>query len=66
MIANLSSDVADRDDLTFFLSVQGFRKYVTALRNANNFYFDPASVDNRGGILEMAYPFSPGVKVVGT
>lgn len=66
MIANLSSDVADREDLTFFMSVQGFRNYVTALRNANNFYFDPASVENRGGILEMAYPFTPGVKVVGT
>ena len=66
MLAALSSDVADREDLTFFMSVQGFRTYVTALRTANNFYFDPASVDNRGGILEMAYPFSPGVKVVGT
>ena len=66
MLANLSSDVADREDITFFLSVQGFRNYVTALRNANNFYFDPASIDNRGGIMEMAYPFSPGVKVVGT
>lgn len=66
MIAELSSDVADREDLTFFMSVQGFRNYVTALRNANNFYFDPASIENRGGILEMAYPFTPGVKVVGT
>ena len=66
MIANSPSDVADREDLTFFMSVQGFRNYVTALRNANNFYFDPASIENRGGILEMAYPFTPGVKVVGT
>ena len=66
MLAALSSDVADREDLTFFMSVQGFRTYVRELRLANNFYFDPASVDNRGGILEMAYPFSPGVKVVGT
>ncbi len=66
MLAALSSDVADRDDITFFMSVQGFRNYVTALRNANNFYFDPSSIENRGGIMEMAYPFSPGVKVVGT
>lgn len=66
MIANLSSDVVDREDLTFFMSVQGFRNYVTALRNANNYYFDPTSIENRGGILEMAYPFTPGVKVVGT
>ena len=66
MIANLSSDVADRDDITFFMSVAGFRNYVSALRSANNFYFDPSSITNRGGILEMAYPFQPGIKVVGT
>jgi len=65
MIANIPSDVADRDDLTFFMSVTNFRKYVTALRQANNFYFDPASISNRGGILEMAYPFQ-NAKVVGT
>jgi len=65
-IAGLSSDVADRDDLTFFMSVANFRNYVTALRSANNFYFDPSSITNRGGILEMAYPFQPGIKVVGT
>jgi len=66
MIAGLSSDVADRDDLTFFMSVANFRNYVSALRQANNFYFDPSSITNRGGILEMAYPFQPGIKVVGT
>jgi hypothetical protein len=65
-IAGLSSDVADRDDLTFFMSVANFRNYVSALRSANNFYFDPSSITNRGGILEMAYPFQPGIKVVGT
>ena len=66
MIAGLSSDVADRDDLTFFMSVANFRNYVSALRSANNFYFDPSSITNRGGIMEMAYPFQPGIKVVGT
>ena len=65
MITNLSSDVADRDDLTFFMSVSNFRKYVTALRTANNFYFDPMSITNRGSLLEMMYPFQ-NVKVVGT
>lgn len=65
-IAGLSSDVADRDDLTFFMSVANFRTYVAALRSANNFYFDPSSITNRGGLLEMAYPFQPGIKVVGT
>jgi len=65
MIATSSADVADRDDLTFFMSVTNFRNYVTALRTANNFYFDPSSITNRGGILEMMYPFQ-NVKVVGT
>jgi len=65
MITNLSSDVADRDDLTFFMSVSNFRKFVTAIRNANNFYFDPASITNRGNLLEMMYPFQ-NIKVVGT
>jgi hypothetical protein len=65
MIEALSSDVADREDLTFFMSVSNFRKYVTALRSANNFYFDPMSITNRGNTLEMMYPFQ-NVKVVGT
>jgi len=65
MIESLSADVADRDDLTFFMSVSNFRKYVTAIRSANNFYFDPASITNRGNLLEMMYPFQ-SIKVVGT
>jgi len=66
MIANLSTDVADRPDLTFFMGVDDFRKYIVALRTANNFYFDPSSIENRGGLLEMMYPFNPNIKVVGT
>jgi len=66
MIANLSADVANRDDLTFFMSVANFRNYVAGLRAANSFYFDPSSITNRGNVLEMAYPFQPGFKVVGT
>ena len=65
LIINLSDDVADRDDLTIWMSVASFRKYVTALRTLNNFYFDPGSVTNRTGVLQMAYPFQ-NVKVVGT
>ena len=65
LIENLNTDVADRDDLTVWMSVANFRKYVTGLRQANNFYFDPASVTNRSGLLSMAYPFQ-NVKVVGT
>ena len=66
MIATSSADVADREDLTFFMSVTAFRNYVAALRGANNFYFDPSSITNRGGLYEMAYPFQPNIKVVGT
>jgi hypothetical protein len=66
MIATSSADVADRDDLTFFMSVTNFRNYVAGLRLENNFYFDPSSITNRGGMYEMAYPFQPNIKVVGT
>jgi hypothetical protein len=66
MIATSSADVADREDLTFFMSVTNFRNYLTGLRLANNFYFDPSSVTNRGGLYEMQYPFQPNIKVVGT
>ena len=65
LIANLSTDVADRSDLTIWMGVSNFRKFVTALRSANNFYFDPGSITNRTGILTMEYPFQ-NVKVVGT
>lgn len=66
MIATSSADVANRDDLTFFMSISNFRNYITALRTANNFYFDPGAVTNRKNLYEMAYPFSPNIKVVGT
>jgi hypothetical protein len=66
MIASSPSDVADREDLTFFMSVTNFRNYVAGLRAANNFWFDPMSITNRGGILEMMYPFQSNIKVVGT
>ena len=65
MIENLSDDVADRDDLTIWMSVSNFRKFITALRGINNYYFDPSSISNRTGILQVAYPFQ-NVKVVGT
>jgi len=65
LIFGLDTDVADRDDLTVWMSVPNFRKYVTALRTLNNFYFDPSAVENRTGIFQMTYPFT-NVKVVGT
>lgn len=65
MLAALSSDVADRDDLTFFMSVSGFRQLISNIRSQNNFWFDPVSISNRGGILEIGMPFQ-NAKVVGT
>ena len=65
MLAALSDDVADRDDLTFFLSVSKFRSLISNIRTQNNFYFDPVSVQNRGGILEIGMPFQ-NAKIVGT
>ena len=65
MIDNLSDDVADRDDLTIWMSVANFRKFITALRGLNNYFFDPGAITNRTGVLQIAYPFQ-NVKVVGT
>ena len=66
MLAALPADVADRSDLTFFLSVGKFREFISSVRSANNFYFDPTSIENRGGLLEIGMPFQPNVKIVGT
>ena len=65
MLAALDSDVADRDDLTYFMSVSKFRSLISNIRTQNNFYFDPVSVSNRGGILEIGMPFQ-NAKIVGT
>lgn len=65
MIEALSSDVADRDDLTFFMSVSNFRKYITSLRTLNNFFFDPSAITNRGGVMDVMFPYQ-NMRVVGT
>ena len=65
MIAALPDAVADRDDLTFFMSVGKFRTFVANIRSANSYYFDPNSIANRGGVLDMVYPYQ-NVRVVGT
>jgi len=66
MLEALPTDVADREDLTFFMSVGKFRQFISSVRSANNFYFDPVSITNRGGLLEIGMPFQPNVKIVGT
>ena len=66
LIENIPADVADRDDWTIWISTANFRKYIVALRNANNYYFDMNAEDVRTGILQSVYPFAPGIKVAGT
>jgi hypothetical protein len=64
-LENLAVDVQDRDDLTVFMSISNFRKYIVGLRNANNYYYDPNTVENRGTLLSAMHPFA-NVRVVGT
>ena len=66
LIENLAADVQDREDLTVFMSITNFRKYITWLRTENNYHFDPASVENRTNLMAMKHPFTPNVTVVGT
>ena len=61
----LSVDVQDREDLTVFLSIANFRKYIVWLRKQNNFYYDPSSVENRGSLMSMKHPFA-NLTIVGT
>jgi hypothetical protein len=65
MIEQIPTDVADRDDLTVFMSVANFRKYVAGIRQANSYWFDPNAITNRGGLMDMVHPFT-NVRVVGT
>jgi hypothetical protein len=65
MIEALSQDVVNREDLTFFMSISNFKKFTTSLRTLNNFFFDPSSITNKKGLLEMLYPYQ-NIKVVGT
>lgn len=65
LIDAIPADVADRDDLTMFMSVSNFRKFVAGVRQANSYYFNPDSITNRGGVLDMVYPYQ-NVRVVGT
>lgn len=65
MIEAIPADVADRDDLTIFMSVSKFRSFVANVRSANSYYFNPDSIQNRGGVLDMVYPYQ-NVRVVGT
>jgi len=66
MIENLAADVQDREDLTVFMSITNFRKYITWLRNENNYHYDPSAVENRVNFMAMKHPFTPNVTIVGT
>jgi hypothetical protein len=62
----LNADVQDREDLTVFMSITNFRKYIVWLRNENNYHYDPAAVENRTNFMAMRHPFTPNVTIVGT
>jgi len=64
-LENLSVDVQDRDDLTVFMSIANFRKYIVGLRKANNYFYDPNTVENRGSLMSAKHPFA-NLTVVGT
>ncbi len=64
-LESLSVDVQDRDDLTAFMSIANFRKYIVSLRKANNYFFDMNSVENRGSLMSMKHPFA-NMTIVGT
>lgn len=65
-IAAIPSDIADREDLTIWLSVANFRQYIAALRKSNNYYDGSVDGDRAaGGTMMSQYPFA-NVKVVGT
>lgn len=64
-LENLAVDVQDRDDLTVFMSIANFRKYIVWLRTENNYHYDPAAVENRGSLLSMRHPFA-NLTIVGT
>jgi len=65
MLENLSADVQDRDDLTVFMSIANFRKYIVGLRTANNFFYDPAAIENRPNLMVAKHPYA-NVTIVGT
>jgi len=64
-LENLNVDVQDRDDLTVFMSIANFRKYIVWLRTENNYHYDPQAVENRGSLLSMMHPFA-NLRIVGT
>ena len=66
LIENIPAEVADRDDWSIWMSTANFRKLIVALREANNYYYDMNSPEQRTGILQLQYPFANGIKVVGT
>ena len=53
LIANLSEDVLDRDDLICFMSYANYRKYVTNLRTANYFFYSP---EDAGKAFQTIHP----------
>ena len=66
LLENLAADVQDREDLVAFMSITNFRKYLTWLRNENNFHLDMNAVAARGNYMSVQHPFTPNLTIVGT
>jgi hypothetical protein len=66
LLENLAADVQDREDLVAFMSITNFRKYLTWLRNENNYHFDMNAVAARGNYMSVQHPFTPNLTIVGT
>ncbi len=64
--AAIPTDVMDREDLTIFMSVGNFKKYLIALQEKN--YFNNGDVKSLAGgnMMTVEHPFAKNVKIVGT
>lgn len=61
MIAQLSEDVLDREDITLFMSYANYRAYAKAVRDANLFHYTGA--ENQGDNFSQMHP-GTNVKVM--
>jgi len=65
IIASIDRNIYDRDDIVIFMSQTQFKCYLTALRNANNFYIDSSSADVKLGSVYSVYHPQTNYRVVG-
>lgn len=66
MYEAIPTDIMDRDDLTIFMSVANFKKYLIALQEKNYFNNGDVKALAGGNMMAVEHPFAKNVKVVGT